>query len=92
MNIEDMFTIKTNPVLDWVKEVDKIAELELMYFVLSRNDYELENYDFRVIQRKIGFVIERTKRIVRRTTEEVYELRAMAIDVLRRNESNATQL
>ena len=32
MSIEDMFTMKTDPIHEWVKEVTKRAELELGLF------------------------------------------------------------
>lgn len=86
MNIEDMFGTEVDPINKMVKDVVKRAELELAYFVLTRSDYELENYDFGLIHRNIGFEIERTYRITRRTAEEVFEFRVMAIDVLRGNE------
>lgn len=93
MNIEDMFGTEVDLINKMVKDIVKRAELDLAYFVLTRNDYELENYDFGLIHRNIGFEIERTHRMTPRTTQEVFEVREMAIDVLRRrNENNATTL
>lgn len=92
MNVEDMFRTEVDPINKTVKDVVKRAELDLAYFVLSRNDYELENYDYGLIHRNIGFEIERTHRITPRTTQEVFKLRAMAIEVLMRNERSVTQL
>ena len=94
MNIEDMFTMETDPINKWVKDVVKRAELELAYFVLSRNDYELANYDIRQVKEHeeyrtalwFGFDFETTRRVTPRTDDDVCNIRAMAVEVLRRNE------
>ena len=100
MSIEDMFTMKTDPIHEWVKEVTKRAELELAYFILTRNDYELANYDVRQITEHeeyrtalwFGFNFETTRRITPRTDGDICKIREMAVEVLRRNERNATLL
>ena len=86
MNVEDMFSTANDPVSRHLEQVRKKIDLELAYFILTMGDYDLENYDIRFIYGNVGFEIERTKRITPRTTQEVFEIRAMAVDVLRRNE------
>lgn len=100
MNIEDIFTLNTDPISEYVKGVTKRAELELAYFVLTRNDFELENYDIRTflsheeyrIALWFGFDFETTRRVTPRSVVEVSNIREMAVQVLRRNESNVTTL
>lgn len=100
MNVEDMFTLNTDPINQFVKNVTKRAELELAYFILTRNDFELENYDIRTVLDHdeyrtamwLGFEIETTKRVAPRSVDEVCGIRLMAVLVLRRNENNATTL
>lgn len=94
MKVEDIFTLNTDPINQFAKSVTKRAELELAYFVLTRNDYELENYDIRTVLSHeeyrtamwFGFEFETTKRVVPRSVVEVSNIRGMAVEVLRRNE------
>lgn len=94
MNVEDIFTLNTDPINQFVKNVTKRAELELAYFVLTRNDFELENYDIRTflsheeyrIALWFGFDFETTRRVTPRSVVEVSNIREMAVEVLRRNE------
>ena len=96
MNIEDMFTMETDPINKWIKDVAKRTEMDLAYFVLSRTDYDLANYDIRqVVKHKecgtvlwFGFEIETTRRVTPRTKDEVRKVRELAVDVLRRNKEN----
>lgn len=100
MNVEDIFTLNTDPINQCVKGLSKRAEIELAYFVLTRNDFELENYDIRTILSHeeyrtalwLGFDFETTKRVTPRSIVEVSNIREMAVQVLRRNEINVTTL
>lgn len=94
MTIEDMFTMETDPINKWVKDVVKRGELELAYFILTRNDYELANHDIRLVTEHeeyrtslwFGFDFEITMRMTPRTSGDVCKIRTMAVNVLRRNE------